>query len=92
MNNTVTLSQSAYKELLVRISKLEKMLGTLLEKFEQEPPYGSDKWWDWSIKKGKEDIKKGDFYELRNKKEVADFFKNIKNDRSNQRYHHQVRG
>jgi len=61
MANTITLSQPAYKELLNRLSKLESMVAVLLQKFEKEPPYGSDEWWNYSIKKGEEDIKKGNF-------------------------------
>lgn len=61
MANTVTLTQPAYRELLDRLTKLEKMVVTLLEKFEKEPAYGSDDWWEYSMKKGEEDIKKGNY-------------------------------
>jgi len=77
MSNTVTLSQSAYKELLARMNRLEKMIATLLERFEQEPPYGSDAWWDWSIKKGKEAIKKGEYVEITTQKQLDDVFKTL---------------
>jgi len=91
MSNSITLSQSAYKELLSRINHLEKMVASLMKKFEQEPPYGTDAWWDWSIKKSEEDIKKGDYYELRDKKELDSFFKNIEHDRPNEQFRHKVR-
>lgn len=61
MAETITLSQPAYKELLNRLSKLEKMVASLLEKIEKESLYGSGKWWQYSIRKGEEDIKKGNF-------------------------------
>lgn len=77
MSNTITLSQPAYKELLKRLSKLERMVATLLEKFEQEPPYGTDSWWQWSIKKGKEDIKKGRYTEITTDKQREIFFKSL---------------
>ena len=92
MSNTVTLSQSAYKNLLARMNKLEKMIATLLERFEQEPLYGSEAWWDWSNKKGKQDIEKGDYYELRNKKDIDNFFKNIESGQTNEQFHHKIRG
>jgi len=69
MANTVTLTQSTYKELLNRLSRLEKMVISLLEKFDQEPPSGTDAWWEWAIKKGKEDIKKGQYVEITTKKQ-----------------------
>ncbi len=40
MASTVVLSQSAYKEIITRLSRLEKILYSLLEKLEKEPPYG----------------------------------------------------
>jgi hypothetical protein len=61
MANTVTLTQPAYKELLDRLTRLEKIVVSLLEKFEKEPTYGSNEWWKYSIKKGEEDIKKGNY-------------------------------
>lgn len=77
MANTVTLSQPAYKELLNRLSRLEKMVVSLVEKFEQEPPYGTDAWWDWSIKKSKEAIKKGEYVEITTKQQLNDYFKSL---------------
>jgi len=53
------------------------MFATLLDKFEQEPPYGSEAWWEWSIKKGKEAIKKGEFVEVTTDKQREDFFKSL---------------
>ena len=77
MNNAITLSQSAYKEILARMNKLEKMIANLMDKFEQEPPYGTEAWWKWSIKKGKEDIKKGRVIEITTKKQRDAFFKSL---------------
>jgi hypothetical protein len=61
MANTVTLTQTAYNDMLSRISKLEKTLSILLKKQKKEPVEGSDTWWDKSIKEGKEDIKNGNY-------------------------------
>ncbi|MDH7476225.1 MAG: hypothetical protein QHH09_02000 [Microgenomates group bacterium] len=61
MSNTITLSQSAYKQLLERLINVEKKLSDLLEKIEREPVYGTDEWWDWSDKKAVADIKKGNY-------------------------------
>lgn len=59
------------------MNRLEKMVASILEKFEQEPPYGSDAWWKWSIKKGKEAIKKGEYVEVTTDKQRDDFFKSL---------------
>lgn len=77
MANSITLSQPAYKELLNRLSKLEKMVASLLKKFEEEPPYGTEAWWDWAIKKGKEDIKKGQYTALKTHKDIDKFFNSL---------------
>lgn len=74
MANTITLSQSAYKELLSRISKLEKLLSLILEKFE-EPPYGSSEWWEWAHKKGLEAKKRGEYTRLKNQEDIENFFR-----------------
>jgi len=75
MANTVVLSQSAYKEILARLSRLEKIVSSLLEKLEKEPPYGSDEWWKYSIKKGEEDIKKGNFQVFDSTKSLANYLR-----------------
>ncbi|GIW64692.1 MAG: hypothetical protein KatS3mg092_0625 [Patescibacteria group bacterium] len=75
MANTITLTQSSYKELLNRLSRLEKMVATLLEKFEKEPTYGSDEWWYYSIKKGEEDIKKGNYKVFDSSKDLKKYLK-----------------
>lgn len=77
MSNSITLSQSAYKDLVSRVNRLEKMVSALLSRFEQEPPYGSDAWWNWSIKKGKEDIKKGRYTDVTTDKQRDAFFKSL---------------
>jgi hypothetical protein len=53
------------------------MIAQLLEKLEQEPPYGSDAWWEWPIKKGKEDIKKGKYTSLKTHREIDRFFESL---------------
>jgi len=40
MTNIVILSQSPYKEIISRLSRLEKIVSSLAEKLEKEPPYG----------------------------------------------------
>lgn len=75
MADTVTLSQSAYKNITQRLSRLEKALSYVVGKIDIEPPEGTEAWWEWSDKKALEDLKKGDYYELRSREDINDFFK-----------------
>ena len=77
MSNTISLPQPAYKELINRLTKLEGMIQTLLEKIEKEPAEGSDEWWEWAHKKGLEDIEKGRYTSVSTKKELDAFFQSL---------------
>jgi hypothetical protein len=77
MANTVVLSQSAYKEIITRLSRLEKILSSLLEKLEKEPPYGSDEWWEWSDKKALKDIEEGNYKTFSSAKELKKYLENL---------------
>ena len=73
MNNTIIISQSAYKELVTRLSRLEKMVLALVKKLEAEPQEGSDDWWEQSDKRALEEIKKGQFVEFDSAKDMVNF-------------------
>lgn len=90
MNQVIQLSQDQFETLLNRLNRLEKMVMKLLEK-EEEPPYGTDEWWEWSDEKALEGIKRGEYYELRDKKEIEDFFNNIIKKKSNKKYDNKIR-
>ncbi len=77
MEQTVTLTQSAYKDLLSRVNKLETMMVKLLKQFEKEPPYGSEAWWAWADRKGREAKKKGEYTEITTKKQLDAYFKSL---------------
>ncbi len=78
MANTITLSQSAYKELLQRVTKIEKMLNTLLEELGEKYSYGSKSWWGWSDKKAMEDIKKGNYRIFTSSKKLQEYLDSLK--------------
>lgn len=78
MNQVIQLSQSQFETLLERLSRLEKMVAKLLKK--EEPAEGTDEWWKLSDKEAMEDIKKGEYYELKNKEDIKNFFKHIGDD------------
>lgn len=57
---TVTVPAKTFEKILSRLDQLTQEVRTIKSKlFEEEPPYGSDAWWEWSDKKAKEDIKAG---------------------------------
>lgn len=57
---TVTVDAKTFEKILSRLDQLTQEVRTIKSKlFEEEPPYGSDAWWEWSDNKAKEDIKAG---------------------------------
>ena len=60
MAQTVTVPAKTFQEILSRLDKLTRDVHAIKARlFENEPPYGSDEWWEWSDKKALEDIKAG---------------------------------
>ncbi len=77
MANTVILSESAYKKLVNRLSHLERVVMDLVEKFGQEPPEGTDAWWERAHKMGMDAKKNGQYTRIKTKTELKNFFKNL---------------
>lgn len=79
MNQAITVSSKTIEEILAHLNTLTKEVKEIKAKlFEKEPPYGSDEWWKWSDKKALEDIKHGRYTEIKNKKELKEFFDSLK--------------
>lgn len=58
MNQTITVSSKTIEEIFAHLNTLTKEVKEIKAKlFEEEPPYGSDAWWEWSERKADEDIK-----------------------------------
>ena len=75
MNQTTTVSQKTIEEILTRLDRLTREIKAIKTKlFEEEPPYGSDEWWEWSDEKAIEDYRKGRYTVIRSKKELNEFF------------------
>ena len=75
---TITVSSKTIEEILARLEKLTRDVGSIKSKlFEQEPPYGSDEWWEWSDKKALKSIREGKGTLIKNKKELDRFFKSL---------------
>lgn len=91
MAQSITIDVKTIQKILTRLDKLSKDVKEIKEKIVEEPAHGSDEWWEKEIKKGEQDIQTGDYYELKDKQELKDFFKNIRSDASNEKYHHKVR-
>ena len=77
MSNTITLSQSAYRDLSTRINRVESMISLLIKKLEGEPIYGSEAWCIWSDKKALEDIKKGSYKAFASVKEMRKYLETL---------------
>ena len=57
---TVTVPTETFEKIISKLDQLAKDVQAIKSSLhEQEPPYGSDEWWEWSDKKAKEDIKMG---------------------------------
>lgn len=60
MNQTITVSSKTIDEILARLDRLTREVKTIKTRlFEEEPPYGSDEWWEWSDKKALKEIRAG---------------------------------
>lgn len=91
MSNIVVVDSKTLSEILTRLDRLTKDVADVKERlFSTEPVYGNDEWWKWSDKKAREEIKKGSYYKVHNKKELRDFLKNIHSTSSNERYYNKV--
>lgn len=79
MNQAIAVSPKTIQEILIRLDSLTKEVRAIKSKiFGQEPPYGSDEWWEWSDKKALQEIKEGKGTTIHNKKELDAFFKNLR--------------
>ena len=79
MSQVIQISKSHFDEIVARLSRLEKMMAKLFKE-DKEPQEGTKEWWDWSDKKALEEYRRGEYYELRDDKELDDFFKHIDDD------------
>jgi len=79
MNQTITISPKTVNQILARLDALTKEVKSIKTKlFEEEPPYGSEDWWEWSDKKAMQDIKAGRYTTIHNKKELKLFLDSLK--------------
>lgn len=78
MAQTITVPVKTFEEILLRLDQLTKEVRVIKARlFSEEPPYGSDEWWDWSDKKALESIRKGKGITIHNTKELNAFFKSL---------------
>lgn len=60
MAQAITVRRKTLDEIISRLDRLTDEVRAIKAKlFEEEPPYGSDEWWEWSDRKAAEDIKAG---------------------------------
>lgn len=79
MKQALTISSRTIDEIISRLDKLTREVTAIKAKLTQEePPYGSDEWWEWSDKRAMEDIKAGRYTTLHNKRELQQFLDSLK--------------
>ncbi len=60
MAHTITVPEKKFEEILSRLDRLTRDVRAIKARvYQQEPPYGTDEWWEWSDKKTIEEIKAG---------------------------------
>lgn len=76
---TIAVPAKTFEKILSRLEYLTLEIETIKAKlFDEEPPYGSDKWWAWSNAKALEDIKAGRYTKIHNKKELREHLNSLK--------------
>ncbi len=67
------------EEVLLQISLIEKMLADLKAKFLSSLPakYGSDAWWEKVNKQALEEIRRGEYIEVKNAEELDKYFADL---------------
>ena len=84
MSNRIVHFEKMVGQLMEKIGDLMMSDEALIQRYKEnyvyeegEPEYGTDAWWEWSIKQGEDDIKAGKVTTLQNKEEIEKFFDNI---------------
>lgn len=73
MRQTVSIDTKTLQYVVNQLDKLTRDMAELKENLHgQEPEYGSDEWWEWSDKKGLEDIRKGNVISFNSIKEMQE--------------------
>ncbi len=79
MSQATTVSTKTIEQILARLDMLTKEMKVIKTRlFGEEPPYGSDAWWEWSDKKALEEIKAGKYTSIHNKKGLQTFLDSLK--------------
>ena len=90
MVQTSQINTETIEKIFTALKEVKQELKEVKEKLDREPPYGSSAWWDWSDRKAMEEYKAGDYFSLLSAKELDEFFKNIRKNRSNEKYYHRA--
>ena len=75
---TLTVSEDTFNQIVNELKAVKKELVKVKELLSHAPPYGSDEWWEWSIKKSEEDYRNGNYVTLKSKKELQDYLDSLK--------------
>ena len=81
MAKAVTIDTNTAKKLIKELEQFEEIKKQILMLIpESLIPYGSKLWWEWSDQKGLDEVEKGEYYKLRDQKDLKDFFDHIDDD------------
>lgn len=79
MASTVTITRSEFNRLTERLNRLEQSLNVFVEWLGNEPPIGTDQWWEWSDRKALLDVRKGNYSSFDSAEEMVSYL-NRKNE------------
>lgn len=87
MSYAMPFTQSDYQDLEERVRRLEEKIDGMKEDKgmknkkeddeENDPPYGSDAWWEKSDKEAYEAVKRGEYIQFESAEEMNAYFKKI---------------
>lgn len=72
------ISEHKLDKILSTLEELKKEVSQVKEKLEEAPPYGSDEWWKWSIKRSEEDYKAGRYKTFKTVEEMQKHLDSLK--------------
>lgn len=78
MEQTIAVNRNTITEILNILKAMKEELSLVRERLEVAPPYGSDEWWQWSIKKSEEDFKAGRYVSFDTPEKLQKYLDSLK--------------
>ncbi len=78
---TITVPAKTFEKIVSKLDYLSQEIENIKTQLSsKEPPYGSSEWWEWSNTKALQEVRAGKGTVLHNKKELKEFFRNLRNE------------